>query len=381
MCGCRWTWWAAPTRRSGRGRRGCASPSRTAVSASAPSSWAGCSRPLRRPTPAPRGCTAAPAWAWPFRSNWCCAWAAKSSCRARPASAHGKRVLLAGGHGAVRSALAQQLQAAGLSVMLAETAAGALDLLRAAPFDLLLIDAGLPDLGGVETVRLLRGDALLADLPVLLMAAPAERPDLAAALRDVAGVGLLKQLLDAALSALGLEAGAAIPPAPAGPSSAALRLAGARVLVVDDNTFNLQVAHEILQDAGVAVALADSGREAVRLVDAGQYDAVLMDIQMPDMDGYQATAAIRARPRHRRLPIIAMTAHAVTGYRESCLAMGMDDFVTKPFEPEQLFAALAACIAAAGRAAAADAVGQADAAQRPGQTEQADAANQADQAD
>ena len=278
----------------------------------------------------------------------------------RPAPAHGKRVLLADSPGPARGALAQQLQAAGLTVMLADSAVGALDLLRTAPFDLLLVDAVLPDMRGIAAVRLLREDALLATLPVVLMVAPAEREGMAAQVADelagdAAGALLLNRpvepalLLDTVMAALGLAAGAVRHPAAAGPSNAALRLAGARVLVVDDNSFNLQVAHEILQDAGVSVALADSGREAVRLVDAGAYDAVLMDIQMPDMDGYQATAAIRAQPRHRRLPIIAMTAHAVTGYRESCLAMGMDDFVTKPFEPEQLFAALAACIAAATR--------------------------------
>src|SRR5471032_1427703 len=115
----------------------------------------------------------------------------------RPPSAHGKRVLLADGHDAARGALARQLQEAGLSVMLADSAAGALDLLHAAPFDLLLIDAGLPGMGAVDAVRLLRGDALLAALPVLLMAAPAELAgwagEVAAALRDDAGVALLNQ--------------------------------------------------------------------------------------------------------------------------------------------------------------------------------------------
>jgi CheY-like chemotaxis protein len=97
----------------------------------------------------------------------------------------------------------------------------------------------------------------------------------------------------------------------------------------------------VLLRAGVQADLAGSGTEALQMVDAVAYDAVLMDIQMPGMDGYEATARIRARAQHAQLPLIAMTAHAVAGFRESSLGMGMNDYVTKPIDPERLFTVLA----------------------------------------
>jgi CheY-like chemotaxis protein len=123
---------------------------------------------------------------------------------------------------------------------------------------------------------------------------------------------------------------------------------GARVLLVEDNEINRQVAQEILVGAGLEVSLANDGQEAVNAMNESEYEAVLMDIQMPVMDGYEATAAIRSDPRFRDLPIIAMTAHAMTGDREKCLEAGMNDHVTKPIDPEQLFLTLGKWIRADG---------------------------------
>jgi PAS domain S-box-containing protein len=122
-----------------------------------------------------------------------------------------------------------------------------------------------------------------------------------------------------------------------------LRLLGARVLLVEDNVINQQVARELLEGAGVSVTIADNGRAAVDVVAAsgGALDAVLMDVQMPGMDGVTATRTIRALPSHPDLPIIAMTAYAEVTERERCLAAGMNDYVAKPFEPAQLFKTLA----------------------------------------
>ncbi|MRV73663.1 response regulator [Duganella sp. FT92W] len=120
------------------------------------------------------------------------------------------------------------------------------------------------------------------------------------------------------------------------------KLGGLRILVVDDNTINQQVCGEILQRAGVLVDLADSGRDALRMVEQQTYDAVLMDIQMPDMDGYHATERIRAMPGRAQLPVIAITAHAVAGYRDYCLSRGMNDYLAKPIDPAALYAVLEA---------------------------------------
>ncbi len=121
------------------------------------------------------------------------------------------------------------------------------------------------------------------------------------------------------------------------------RIAGLRVLLVEDNEINQQVAREFLGLAGVTVDIAGNGKVAVDMIAETTYDAVLMDLQMPLMDGYQATRIIRADPRHDNLPIIAMTAHAMQSEREKCLAVGMNDHVTKPIDPDRLYAALAAC--------------------------------------
>jgi len=115
---------------------------------------------------------------------------------------------------------------------------------------------------------------------------------------------------------------------------------GAHVLLVEDNEINQQVAQGILDGAGLKVSIANNGQEAVTAVEQHKYDAVLMDVQMPVMDGYEATREIRKDSRFKDLPIIAMTAHAMSGDHEKSLDAGMNDHVTKPIDPQQLFAAL-----------------------------------------
>jgi CheY-like chemotaxis protein len=118
-------------------------------------------------------------------------------------------------------------------------------------------------------------------------------------------------------------------------------LKGARVLLVEDNKINQQVALEILQGAGLEVTVANDGREGIDAIQKHQYDAVLMDIQMPVMDGYTATREIRnLKPGIRNVPIIAMTAHAMAGDEDKSLQAGMNDHVTKPIDPDRLFSTL-----------------------------------------
>ena len=111
--------------------------------------------------------------------------------------------------------------------------------------------------------------------------------------------------------------------------------------MTEDNEINQQVAIELLSGEGVQIDVAANGKEALNMVGLEPYDAVLMDLQMPEMDGYEATRAIRAQEKHAKLPIIAMTAHAMASEREKCLAAGMNDHITKPVDPDHLFATLA----------------------------------------
>jgi CheY-like chemotaxis protein len=115
----------------------------------------------------------------------------------------------------------------------------------------------------------------------------------------------------------------------------------AKILLVEDNTINQKLALKLLQKAGHEVQTANNGRLACAAVEAATFDLILMDVQMPEMDGYAATACIRARAGERRIPIIAMTAHAMTGDRERCLAAGMDDYITKPLDFDELHTLLA----------------------------------------
>jgi signal transduction histidine kinase/CheY-like chemotaxis protein/HPt (histidine-containing phosphotransfer) domain-containing protein len=130
-------------------------------------------------------------------------------------------------------------------------------------------------------------------------------------------------------------------------------LAGAHVLLVEDNAINQQVALEILGSAGLTVDVANNGKQAVEAVTQCRFDAVLMDVQMPEMDGLEATRVIRSDPQHERLPIIAMTAHSMKGDLERCLDAGMNDYVSKPVDTAKLFATLVKWIKATGQAEAA----------------------------
>ena len=140
-----------------------------------------------------------------------------------------------------------------------------------------------------------------------------------------------------------LAAAAPTTPALPAPPAAMLNLRGLRLLLVEDNAINQQVARELLQDAGADVSTAGDGAQAVGMI-ASQppYDLVLMDLQMPVMDGYAATAAIRADPARQALPIVAMTAHTMLEDRTRCLAAGMNDHLSKPIDPAHLFAVVAA---------------------------------------
>ncbi|NHZ35849.1 response regulator [Massilia rubra] len=263
------------------------------------------------------------------------------------AGARGKKVLVVDDSAPTREMLELQLRSFGFDASAVGSGAAALFALQLDAYDLVLMDWNMPDMDGLETARRIKDDPTLAAIPSIIMVTAFARDHIKAAAEE-AGIGafLVKpvsasQLLDSVLATMGFDAAVPARDAAPFPSQAAERILGARVLVVDDNLVNQQVASEILRRAGVHVDLAGNGVDAVRLVDQAAYDAVLMDIQMPEMDGYQASARIRANPRHADLPIIAMTAHAVAGYRDSCLAMGMNDYLSKPIEPAILYTVLA----------------------------------------
>ncbi|HEY0820110.1 MAG TPA: response regulator, partial [Rhizobacter sp.] len=129
-------------------------------------------------------------------------------------------------------------------------------------------------------------------------------------------------------------------------------LAGARVLLVEDNPINQELARDLLNRAGIVVNIAGDGREALAILERDRFDAVLMDCQMPVMDGYEATRALRRRPELKDLPVIAMTANVMAGDRQKVLEAGMNDHVAKPIRVDDLFATLARWVRPSSQVAA-----------------------------
>ncbi|MFO1327213.1 MAG: PAS domain S-box protein [Rubrivivax sp.] len=222
------------------------------------------------------------------------------------------------------------------------------------PFRLVLVDGGLADEAGLAVARRLQDTGGAPPARLLRLDVPGAGPMAAAGgdggpyrrlARPVTPTSLARAVSDAAAAPVagGTDAGAAAPAPAAAPAlSAPPLLRGKRLLLVEDNDLNQIVAIDLLQDiAGARVTLATTGHEALRRVQEDRFDAVLMDLQMPDLDGFEATRRLRRTPEGERLPVIAMTAHALARDRERCLAAGMDDFVTKPIDPGELFAALA----------------------------------------
>jgi CheY-like chemotaxis protein len=142
-------------------------------------------------------------------------------------------------------------------------------------------------------------------------------------------------------------------------------LSGTRVLLVDDNAINRELAMDLLKRAGIVVSVACDGQEALDMLARQRFDGVLMDCQMPVMDGYAATRALRQRPELKGLPVIAMTANTMVGDREKVLEAGMNDHIAKPIKIDEMFATLARWIGPTAAAASSPAAGAAGAAERP----------------
>jgi two-component system sensor histidine kinase/response regulator len=229
------------------------------------------------------------------------------------------------------------------------------------PYQVVLMDYLMQGWDGIETIRRIHADRRFTAPPAILMVSVCSRETVldqegrlpvAGFLTKPVGPALLYHSLLQVLQAdvaPGAAAGTAFPAAQPGryaqPGQGVAahdlaQLAGARILLVDDNANNREVARDFLATARVHVDCAVSGREAIAMVQAGDYDLVLMDIQMHEMDGLSATRRIRALGTYDALPIVAMTAHAMNGDREKSLDAGMNDHITKPIDPALLFAAL-----------------------------------------
>ncbi|MEO9386055.1 response regulator [Chromobacterium phragmitis] len=263
-----------------------------------------------------------------------------------------RRVLVVDDCQTARTIMAEQLR--GMTFRVDEAGDGEAALKRVAkaekardPYEVVFLDWRMPKMDGIETARrLMRRDA--ATRPHRVMVTGYGREEV---FREAEGAGIEMMLVkpvspsvlfDSTMRLLHCDGGGGggtrQPAEPDGADLSSLR--GLRVLVAEDNELNQQVATELLTAADIEVTIASNGEEALRLADAQTFDLVLMDMQMPVMDGLEATRRLRQREAWRTLPILAMTANAMSGDRERCLDAGMNDHVTKPIDPDKLFAAL-----------------------------------------
>ena len=268
----------------------------------------------------------------------------------------GLKVLVVDDNDTCRAILQGMLESMSFEVSQASGGQEGLDALRAAdkdrPFDLVLMDWKMPSMDGLTASEKIKNAPDLTKPPTIIMVTAYGREMVMSRADQIGLEGFLikpvssSMLLDSIMAAFGKQGaeGQKTLRKQQKPADGLRTIQGASILLVEDNEINQQVAREILENAGFKISIAGDGRQAVDAVKSANYHAVLMDIQMPVMDGYTASRLIRADSQFDDLPIIAMTANAMAGDREKALDAGMNDHVAKPIDPDQLFASLAAWI-------------------------------------
>ena len=264
-----------------------------------------------------------------------------------------KRALIVDDNESARIILSEMLQGFHLDTDTAESGEQALDMLmkepyEGQPFDVVLMDWRMPGIDGLSAAERIKKNPSTSGIQIIMMTAFGREKEMLQA--DEIGVEefLFKPIkeslmFDTLMKLFGQKSSTQTRSSSRGQIEDTLDkkpLFGLNLLLVEDNEINQNVACEILGSARMEIDIADNGKQAIEKTDAKTYDLVLMDIQMPVMDGRQATRCIRENPKHDDLPIIAMTAEAMSGDREKCIAAGMNDYISKPIDTVQLFATL-----------------------------------------
>ena len=279
---------------------------------------------------------------------------AQATGRMRAHDVQGMRVLVIDDNATAREIFVSTLRSLGFESESAESGADGIAALEAAaksqmPYELVLVDWQMPGLDGVETIRRIQAGGLGTQTLALIMSTAYSRDDLLLAAQGLNLQGVMikpaspSTMLDTILMARGMVQ--SMPLAARASARGKILAKGAmrdrRLLLVEDNEVNQELALELLRDTGATVDVASNGVEALARIAQVAYDAVLMDCQMPVMDGYEATRQLRLQPANAGLPVIAMTANAMAGDRERCLEVGMNDHVAKPIDLQILLATLA----------------------------------------
>ncbi|MHB9096850.1 MAG: response regulator [Syntrophales bacterium] len=272
-------------------------------------------------------------------------------------SFQGLRVLIAAGALTNRTILHKQLTGWGIRNGCAENSSEVLaSLVNAAAshdaYNVAILDAAMPGMGGIGLARSIRADERIAGMVIIMLTSGSDREEESRELgiRAYLRKPVRQSQLYNVFASLGdrpvhEESGET---APAGVQAIKGCFASFRILLVEDNAVNQAVSRAMLEYFGCHTDVAGNGREALEVFSRVGHDLILMDCQMPEMDGYEATRAIREKEAacggergYMRTPIVALTAHAMEGDRETCLKAGMDDYLSKPFRPKELYAVLA----------------------------------------
>lgn len=261
----------------------------------------------------------------------------------------GMRILVADDNQTNRTILVKMLESFGFNVKAVSSGAEAISELKSAahanPYKMLILDMQMPGMDGEHTTIIIKNTPEIKDTSIVMLTSVGRRGDAA----RLQGLGCSAYLVKpvkqsllfdtiAAVAGMGKVEGGRKAVLFTRHSIAEMRLSNVHMLLVEDNPVNQKMTEAILKKAGFHVDIAENGIKAIEAVKRKDYDVIFMDIQMPEMDGFEATKAIRSIEKaDKRNIIIAMTAHAMTGDRERCIKAGIDDYIAKPIEPEELF--------------------------------------------
>jgi signal transduction histidine kinase/DNA-binding response OmpR family regulator len=280
----------------------------------------------------------------------------RSATRLKANSLNAIKVLVVDDNASAREILSSIIESFGLQVDTCDSGEKALAMIKAAsfsnPYKLVLMDWKMPKMNGLETSAAIQNDKELTEVPAIIMVTAYGREDVIEAVADIDIRGFLTKpvtpssLLDAMLVVMGKEGVVNTRKDSIEAESEAdiEKIAGAKILLVEDNELNQELALALLSSNGVYVEIANNGLEALERLKLSDFDGVLMDLQMPIMDGFEATKRIRKQAKYKDLVIIAMTANAMAGDKEKVMAAGMNDHIAKPINVKDMFATIARLI-------------------------------------
>jgi len=259
----------------------------------------------------------------------------------------GMRILLVDDNASAREILSDVLEELGFQVDQVPSGSEAIEEIEKSqdnPYQLILMDWKMPGMNGIETSKRIKDNEKLSNIPAILMVSAYSRDDIKQSAQKAGIDAFLSKpvnpslLYDAIQNVFGSVDHVEEKSKKDSASIEDLKnIRGARILLAEDNEINQQVATELLENAELWVTVANNGHEAIQYVNENEFDVILMDINMPEMDGFSATQKIREIEAFAKIPIIAMTAHAISGYRDKCLQAGMNDYISKPINDVELF--------------------------------------------